>query len=220
MDHEGIFTAAADQRRGIADLLDALDDEQLASPSLCAGWDVKTVASHLVGALTDNVGEFLFLAVRRGGFHRASDELSRRRARLPAVQIADLLRRHADRRLNPPVTGPLAPLTDVVVHDGDMRIPLGLPFAPEPARVVAALDFLTGPRPFGFVPRSRLRGISLQGTDHDRRWGRGAEMRGPLAALMMAAAGRPAALDSLCGPGLDLLRDRLATDGTGITATG
>ena len=53
MDRDRIRTAIADTRRGIADVLDNLDGEQLATPSLCDGWDVKTVGAHLVSILTE-----------------------------------------------------------------------------------------------------------------------------------------------------------------------
>jgi hypothetical protein len=49
-DGEFIFAAVAEQRRQIAGLLDSLGDTQLACPSLCAGWDVKTVAAHIWSA--------------------------------------------------------------------------------------------------------------------------------------------------------------------------
>ncbi len=42
-DREFVFAAVADERRRIASLLDGLNDIQLGTPSLCAGWDVKTV---------------------------------------------------------------------------------------------------------------------------------------------------------------------------------
>ncbi len=47
MDRERAFAATARERRRIADLIDSLDEGQLATPSLCAGWDVKTVASQV-----------------------------------------------------------------------------------------------------------------------------------------------------------------------------
>jgi hypothetical protein len=80
------------------------------------------------------------------------DELARRRAQLPATEIAAALRRYADRRISPPVFGPLDPLADVLVHRGDMSIPLGLTFSPNPERAALALDFLTTLSRFGFVP--------------------------------------------------------------------
>jgi uncharacterized protein (TIGR03083 family) len=39
---------AADERRDLADLLDTLDPEQWAHPSLCEGWAVRDVVAHLI----------------------------------------------------------------------------------------------------------------------------------------------------------------------------
>jgi hypothetical protein len=44
VDRKFVFTAVADERREIADLVEHLEDAQLAAPSLCTGWDVRTVA--------------------------------------------------------------------------------------------------------------------------------------------------------------------------------
>jgi uncharacterized protein (TIGR03083 family) len=208
-DREFVFAAVADERRRIASLLDGFDDAQLATPSLCAGWDVKTVAAHVVSTVEDGTPAFLRLAVRRRGMARAIDELARQRAGQPGAQIVASLHRCADKRISPPLFGPLDPLADVLVHGGDIRIPLGLPFAPDPQLAALAMEFLTGPWPFGFVPVGRLRGISLHANDVGRSWGQGAEIRGPVAALMMAVSGRVALLDLLDGPGLPLLLRRL-----------
>jgi uncharacterized protein (TIGR03083 family) len=210
IDRGRVFAAAADERHRIAGLVDDLDEAQLATPSLCAGWDIKTVAAHLVSTLTDGVGGFVCLALRRGTLRHAIDELAQRWAQLPATEIVANLRQYADRPMSPPVLGPLDPLTDVLVHGGDIRIPLGLPFEPDPERVALAIDFLTGLWPFGFVPMGRLRGIRLRGTDIGQTWGKGAEVLGPAVALMMAAAGRTALLEELEGPGLPVLGHRLA----------
>lgn len=206
---EFVFAAVAHERRQIADLVDDLDDAQLATPSLCAGWDIKTVAAHLVSVFADSFWVFMGTALRRGSMGRAIDELARQRAELPAAEIAATLRRCADHPLSPPLFGPLDPLADILVHGGDVRIPLDLPFEPNPELAALALDFLTGPWPFGFVPLGRLRGVSLRGTDIDRAWGSGAEVHGPAAALMMVITGRTALLHMLNGPGLSILQGRL-----------
>jgi uncharacterized protein (TIGR03083 family) len=211
VDREFVFAAVADERRRLATLLDGLDAAQLVTPSLCAGWDVKTVAAHVVSTVMDGTPAFLGLALRRGSMARAIDELARRGAQLPPAEIAANLHRCADRQISPPLFGPLDPLADVLVHGGDIRIPLGLPFAPEPQLAALAMDFLTGPWPFGFVPLGRLRGISLRANDISRAWGSGAEIRGPVAALMMAVSGRTALLHLLDGPGLAPLRQRLCS---------
>jgi uncharacterized protein (TIGR03083 family) len=209
LDRERVFTAVADERRQIATLIEGLDAAQLATPSMCSGWDVKTVAAHLACSVTDGLSGAMSLALRRGSLARAIDELACRRAQLPAADIVTILRQRANYRLSPPVFGPVAPFADILIHGGDIRIPLSLPFVPDLEQVGLALDFLTGPWPFGFVPLGQLRGISLRGSDIDRSWGKGAEIRGPVSALMMAVSGRTALLHKLDGPGLPILRQRL-----------
>ena len=46
VDRDSLHTAIAQERLGIADLIDNLDETQLATPSLCEGWDVKTVGAR------------------------------------------------------------------------------------------------------------------------------------------------------------------------------
>jgi uncharacterized protein (TIGR03083 family) len=210
VDREFVFAAVADERRRLASLLEGLDAAQWATPSLCEGWDVQTVAAHVVSTVVDGTPAFLRHAVRCLSMARAIDELARRRARLPATEIVADLRRCADRPISPPLFGPLDPLADVLVHGGDVRIPLGLPFRPDPQLAALAMDFLTGPWPFGFVPFGRLRGISMRADDIGRGWGTGAEIRGPVAVLMMAISGRTALLHQLDGPGLPELRRRIS----------
>jgi uncharacterized protein (TIGR03083 family) len=211
VDRELLFAAIANQRRQIATLVDGLDEIQLATPSLCAGWDVKTVVAHLACSVTEGFSVAMRRALRCGSLARAIDELARCRAQLPTAEIVTTLRHRAEYRLSPPVFGPVAPFADILIHGGDIRIPLSLPFEPNPEEVTLALDFLTGPWPFGFVPLGQLRGISLRGNDIDRSWGNGAEVRGPAAALMMAVSGRTALLHNLDGPGLPILLQRLLT---------
>lgn len=210
-DRQFFFAAVANQRRQIATLAAGLNQTQLATPSLCSGWDVKTVAAHLVCSVTDGFRGTMKVALRRRSMARAIDELARRRAQVPTAEIVTALRQHADYPLSPPVFGPVAPLADILIHDGDIRVPLNLPFEPDLELVALALDFLTGPWPFGFVPLGRLRGISLRGIDIHRSWGNGDEVRGPAVALMMAVSGRTALLHNLDGPGLPLLHQRLPT---------
>ena len=95
----------------------------MATPSLCAGWDVKTVGAHIVSTVLDGTPAFLRLAVRRGGLSRAIDELARRGGQAPGADIVAGLRGCADRRVSPPLFGPLDPLADVLVHGGRSTAP-------------------------------------------------------------------------------------------------
>jgi hypothetical protein len=112
--------------------------------------------------------------------------------------------------VSPPSAGPLDLLADVLVHGGDIMLPLGLPFEPNEDRAALALDFLAGPWRFALTRLNILRGLQLRATKLDRTWRDGAEIRGPVAALMMSACGRTAMLEQLDGPGLSILRDRLS----------
>ena len=210
MDRDRIHAAIAQERLCIADLMDGLDDTQLATASLCGGWDVKTVAAHLMSFLAAGTLRVTWLGMRRGSSDRAIDELARRAAHLPAAEIAGTLRELANHTYwRPP---PQAPglLAEVLSHSGDIRIPLGLPFEPDLQLTETALDFLTGPLPIGLVPLGRLRGIRLHASDIDRTWGDGQEVRGRAAELMMATVGRTTVLDTLEGPGLPQLRQRIS----------
>ncbi|MDT4923127.1 MAG: hypothetical protein QOG01_840 [Pseudonocardiales bacterium] len=208
MDTGEIFAACAAQRRAFADLIETLDDAQLATPSLCGEWDVRTVAAHLTVPLLVPTLKFARAALRHGGsFDRTNAALAKQMATTPVSRIAANLRAQAESRYTPPVGGPRAPLSDLLIHGGDVRIPLGLPFDPPVRAVETALDFLTG-LAIGFVPRGRLKSIRIAPTDSPRRWGSGGEITGRAADLMMAAGGRTATLDQLAGPGLDMLAGR------------
>ncbi len=210
MNVDEVFAASAAERRAVADLLDGLDEQQLATPSLCAGWDVRTVAAHLVSAVApQGMGFLKALVGARGNFHRANDVLARHVARRPVAELADLLRRHADSRFAPPVVGPCGPLTDSLVHAGDMWVPLGLPHDPAPESVRMALDFVTGGRPFGFVPGGRLSGIRLVADDLGASWGEGEPVEGRGIDLLMVACGRAAVLAELRGVGVATLAERV-----------
>ena len=210
-DRQFVFAAVAHQRHQFASLINDLDDAQLATSSLCQGWDVKTVAAHVVSTVLDGMPGFLRMAMRCGGLSRGIDELARRRAQAPTADIVAALRENADRPITSPVFGTLVPLADILVHSGDVRIALGLPFEPDLRQAALAMDFLTGRWPIAFVPLGRLRGIRLSANDVSRSWREGAEVTGPVAALMMSVCGRTASLDALAGPGSTVLRRRLST---------
>jgi len=205
-----VQAASSVERRDLADLLERLDDAQWSTLSLCAGWDVRTVAGHLVSALSPSPWPLVAAVLRSGGRpHVANDLLARRAAREPTARIVALLRERADRRAAPPVVGARGPLTDVLVHGGDIRLPLGLPHHPEGEHVRPALDFVTSGRPVGFVPRDLLAGLRLVADDLDQAWGAGTSVTGAGIDLLMAACGRTAVLPRLDGPGLPVLRERL-----------
>lgn len=196
------------EREEFAALLEALTPPQWDSPTLCDAWRVRDVVAHVIGydplsriALTRRIAEGL---VTRGGANAVG--VADLAGASPSELLA-LVRRHVEPRgLTAGFGGKIA-LTDGMIHQQDIRRPLGLPRAIDPQRLRVALDFtLYAPRLLGAV---RARGVRLIATDLDWSHGRGREVRGPGEALLMAMAGRRAALADLDGAGKTVLAQRL-----------
>jgi uncharacterized protein (TIGR03083 family) len=206
-----VLAAIADERRRVADLVDSLTPEQLAVPSLCGDWTVQQVAGHLLAAIAVPPSALMTLVVRNGfRVNRANAQLAVRVAGRPARDIAAGLRDNATNPFRPPIVGWPGQLTDLQVHGQDMRRPLGLPNGLRLDRLRESLTFLVGGRAVGFTKKARLTGLRFEATDLDWTSGSGAVVAGPAEALMMAMTGRPLALGELDGPGVFLLRDRIA----------
>jgi uncharacterized protein (TIGR03083 family) len=206
-----VLAAIADERRRIADLIESLSPGQLDVPSLCGDWTVKQVAGHLLAAITPPPVPLPRLLLSSGlNIHRANARLAALVAERPAADLAAGLRANADNPFKPPLVGHRGQLTDLQVHGQDIRRPLGLPHGLRLDRLRVSLDFLTGGRAVGFAPKRRLAGLRFEATDLDWSAGAGADLRGPAEALMMAMTGRPGPLGELDGPGVAVLRRRLA----------
>lgn len=96
-------------------------------------------------------------------------------------------------------------LADHLVHQQDIRRPLGLPRTIDPERLRLVLDH---PDPFA-QPRRYARGLRLVATDLEWERGDGPPVHGPGEALALAMVGRAAVLDELDGDGVELLRLRI-----------
>jgi uncharacterized protein (TIGR03083 family) len=199
---------ARDERAEFADFLEGLTPQQWDSPTLCESWRVRDVAIHTVSydelSTVGLVGRFLKGRLSTG--------------RINAIGVADYADRSPEqivaliRSCTEPhgLTGGFGgriALTDGMIHQQDIRRPLGLPRAIDPERLRTALDFA------GFAPTIRgawrVRGTRLVATDLDWSTGKGNEVRGTGEALLMAMAGRRAALDDLEGPGKVKLASRI-----------
>jgi uncharacterized protein (TIGR03083 family) len=195
-------TIAAERRR-LADLLDGLTEEQWATPSLCDAWTVRDVVGHLVVPHT-RLAPLYFLmdfVAAGGNFERANVRLTARQAHRSTAALTADLRRYATSHFRPPGFGSEAPLTDVLVHGADIRLPLGLGDGGAPERWRPALDLVVSPKARrGFVPRQppALRYVA---TDIGWSSGAGDEVEGAAADVALAILGRRARLDALSGRG-------------------
>jgi uncharacterized protein (TIGR03083 family) len=201
------FPVIAAERRAVADMLDGLSPQQWEAQSLCAAWTVRHVAAHLSVVLTHGVGTFLVAAVRAGGnLDRANCIVVAREATRPIPDIVGDLRANADSRFTPPTFGSEAPLTEVLLHGEDMRVPLGIADGGPAGRWHGALDFLLSPKGRRGFAAKGVPALRYVATDTEWAHGSGDEVRGPAAALAITISGRPARLGELSGPGLGMVR--------------
>lgn len=204
-----IDAAVSAERLALAAFVAELDDAQWSTQSLCEAWTVRDVIAHLTVTTRLSVMTVLVAAVRaRGSFDRMEVKLAADRAsRYTNDELVAQLRESAESQRRTPGSTPMDPLMDIVIHSQDVARPLGLPYT-SPPEVVAASFAYVAQNKFMGGPR-RLAGIRAVSTDTGRSMGEGAEVRGPDIDLLLAVAGRPAALDHLAGPGLGRLAAQL-----------
>jgi uncharacterized protein (TIGR03083 family) len=195
-----LMALARAEREDLRDLLVGLGPEQWHAPSLCAGWSVKDVVAHMLSYEELGVRQLAerFLRGRLRVDRVNAIGLREYSTRTPAELIA-LLEDHLDPAgLTAGMGGAIA-LTDGLIHQQDIRRPLGLPRAIPADRLVPALrTALFGPTLLGVI---RVRDVRLVAADIDWTFGRGPEVRGTGEAILMAVAGRPDGVADLSGPG-------------------
>jgi uncharacterized protein (TIGR03083 family) len=210
MDIMLVHEMVAAERRHMADLFAGLTGQQLAQQSLCEAWTMHEVAAHLATYL--RFGQLKIIACMiacAGDFGPGNQRLARWYARRPTAELVGLLRRHADSRSTPPRCGYDPVLADLVLHDLDVRIPLGISREiPADRLAVTFYHLATVPSP-GYAVGTRLRGLRFETTDTGWAAGTGAVVRGPAEAVVMAMSGRTAAWADLSGDGAEPLRDRI-----------
>jgi uncharacterized protein (TIGR03083 family) len=199
---------AADERADLLALLEQLTPEQWGAASLCPAWRVRDVVAHVFSydelSRRGLIARFIRGPLHRGGANAVG--LADYADRTPA-ELLDLARRCVQPRGLPAGFNSGIALTDGMIHHQDIRRPLGLARTIPADRLRAALEFAQyAPVIRGFWHR---RGLRLIATDVDWSAGSGPEVRGPGEAVLLAIAGRDAAVDELDGPGLATLEPRL-----------
>ena len=98
---------------------------------------------------------------------------------------------------------------DHLVHNQDIRRPTGKSRTIASDRLVRALELVRSEGTPLFSPKKMVRGLKLVASDLDWTAGEGPAVEGPGEAIVMAAAGRAAGLETLKGEGTTILRDRI-----------
>jgi uncharacterized protein (TIGR03083 family) len=196
-----VRSLARRERERFAELLAGLTNQQWDAPTLCAGWSVREVAAHTVAYLDQSLPALTVNMIRdRGDIDRLNARLLPDCAAVTPVELVEAMRRHAVPSGAGGLYGGRVALIETLVHQQDIRRPLGLDrVVPEEALRVA-LSYARMSPVIGGARRSR--GLRLVATDMDWSAGRGAEVRGPGEALLLAMTGR-----------VDAVRGELSGDG-------
>ncbi|QJY50549.1 maleylpyruvate isomerase family mycothiol-dependent enzyme [Pseudonocardia broussonetiae] len=199
---------ARDERADLADLLATLTPAQWDAPSLCAGWRVRDVVAHMFSyEELSTVG--LVARFVRGGIlpDRVNGAGVAAYAGRSPDDLLALVRDHQQPRGLTAGFGGRIALTDGVIHQQDIRRPLGLPREIPADRLRVALDFARTAPTIGAA--KRVRGLALAATDLDWSAGTGPVVEGPAESLLMAIAGRRGTAQELTGPGQPVLAARV-----------
>jgi len=203
-----VTALAAAERADLAVLLRSLTPQQWQTPSLCAGWSVRDVVTHMLSYEELNPTGFARRYARgRLRLYRANTIGLDDYAGHGPQQLLDLLDRSIRPRGFTTAFGGRIALTDGMIHQQDIRRPLGILREIPAERLVPALNFARIAPPLG--ARWRIRGLRLAATDFDWAAGRGPEVRGPGEALLLCIAGRRGVAEELEGPGQAILRARI-----------
>ncbi|OMC28952.1 hypothetical protein A5740_19125 [Mycobacterium sp. GA-1841] len=190
MDSQAIWRTVDEQRAQLADLLDTLDADQWATPSLCQGWTVRDVAVHLTH--TQLTRAEMVRAVLRSGFR--FDAMVRRLALEDSAgppTITARLRSMVGSRKRPPMTKEIDPLMDLLIHTQDICAPLGID-RPMPTEAASAVAKHLWHMKFPFAPQRDLPGYHFVATDADFAVGPswGARREAPIQDIVMMFARR------------------------------
>jgi len=198
------------ERAALAEDLARLSAEQWRHETLCGLWDVEEVVAHLTATASLNQRKWLLSML--GARFRPDVHNRRRLAEHRGDTAAETLDRF--RAVISSTTAPSshtpAYLGEVVVHAQDIRQPLGLARTPSLDALTPVATFFAQ-RNFAVASRSRVADLQLEADDGLFGAGSGALVTGSTLALVMAMAGRMNYVDELKGPGVQLLRSRVAS---------
>ncbi len=192
------WNVLAKARNDFADMLDGMSDEQLASPSLCDRWSAVEVAGHLVSLVESSP-----MALAAGMAKNRKDPdgfiatMGAQFGEKGGPAISKSLRANAAKKMRP--FSEASMVADTAVHTQDIRRPLGLPGALDPAVLKMSLDHSVAEyaKKHDTVPR-------FVATDMEWSSGTGPEITGPGESLLMALNQRDVT-GELEGPGVELL---------------
>jgi uncharacterized protein (TIGR03083 family) len=206
---ESFLSAGADdpamfaaEREAFLGLAVGLTSEQWDARSLCPDWTVRDVVVHIA---------FHTHRVTLGDSLGGTEKVTARMLAHEHVESnEDLLRWLASPV--PPKMASRMNISEVVIHEQDIRRALDLPRRPPDDTLRVCLDLCSTWRGAKFTlghERRTSRGLCLVADDMSWSYGSGPEITGDALLLLLAIAGRHSVLSEIKGPGVPMLTERL-----------
>ena len=195
-----LWPVTLEARHSLLSTFGDLDDQQWEVPSLCHGWTIRQVLAHLILAVRPPRRRYITaVVIARGSFDKANHSFAVAEAQRPVDELLADYRSVIDHRFSPAGWPEAAPLSDIMLHSLDLRIPLDLDTDAPAEHYEPVLSLLFSRVGRSFTRRDRP---TVRWAANDKAWstGNGPEVRGNMADLALAAAGRSARLDRLDGP--------------------
>lgn len=192
------FELAARTRHAFADLIEGLDDAQLAGPTLAGHWTPRDVLGHVVYFVEMKMPRFMFHMAKAGfGYDKMADAQAQANAKRPVAELLQALRSGAHAKPPMPGFGEIVPVGDIAIHIQDVRRGQDLPGELDPEILKMALDFVSTHKigmDLAEIPGQDS--MRFHATDLDWSFGAGSkEVSGPGEAILMTLAGRPASAE-------------------------
>jgi uncharacterized protein (TIGR03083 family) len=210
-DYEALLWAESGD---LASFVDELDDPAFDHASLCDGWRVRDVMSHIVLGHVTPMPKMVGLIARSGGNVPRASRLGS--VSYGSTHTPDELRKEwrevVDGRVRKGISRMISTkemFVDHLIHQQDIRRPVDMGRTIPAERLTAALDAM--PTIGGFLKsKQRMRGLNWTADDAGWTFGSGPGVVGPAESLILLASGRPAPIDEVSGDGVETLRARLA----------
>ena len=202
-----VESATTEERLALCSILERLKPEEWDVPSLCDGWAVRDVVGHLTLATHETLRDMVVGVIKaRGSFDRMTRDTAISRAKqFEPAELIEQIRATAESTRRAPMSSPLDPLLDIIVHTQDITRPLGRPYASNHKSVELALDHAVNSRWYGGL--KRFDEVTLEANDTAWTAGTGAQpVAGTVIDLLLMATGRAAGVDGLTGAGVTLLK--------------
>ena len=195
------------ERKALAADLEALTDEQWATPSLCTDWTVRDVLAHMTATAKISPPQFFGKMITSGFSLKSmqSKDMATERGGSPAETLARFTAEVSSSKHPPGPTDTW--LGETIVHAEDIRRSLGIKHDYPTDAAVQVANFYKGSNLI-IGTKKRIAGLRLRATDAAWSHGDGPEVSGPIVSLVMAMAGRKTSDEDLSGDGVATLRSR------------